>query len=201
MAQQDKATLKQAFQTGQSPTGSDFANLIDSQLNLAETGEQTVNGSVNYAGGATFASLSAATVGGAVGTFTTLNAGSASITTITAGTATFAQIGFSAGGTVTQTGEKTSAVTLNTLCGTITMSNAALTAATAVTFALKNSRIGLTDTVITNIVSSATFGAYALSVSNIRANSARISLHNLQSAGTLSEAVQVRFAVLKTLDS
>ena len=30
MAQQDKATLKQSFQTGDAPTGSEFANLIDS---------------------------------------------------------------------------------------------------------------------------------------------------------------------------
>jgi len=47
MAQQDKATLKQAFETGDAPTGSDFENLIDSQLNLAETTAQTINGPVN----------------------------------------------------------------------------------------------------------------------------------------------------------
>jgi len=66
MSQQDKATLKTAFQTGDSPTGADFDNLIDSQLNLAETASQTINGPVNFAGGITFATVSAALAGASV---------------------------------------------------------------------------------------------------------------------------------------
>lgn len=66
MSQQDKATLKTAFQTGDSPTGADFDNLIDSQLNLAETASQTINGPVNFAGGITFAAVSAALAGASV---------------------------------------------------------------------------------------------------------------------------------------
>jgi hypothetical protein len=201
MSEQDRATLKQAFATGQSPTGSDFANLIDSALNLAETASQTINSPINFAGGFSAASLSAATVGAAQGTFTTLNASSANITNLVGTTAKFTQIEFAAGGTVTQTGEKTSAVTLNAMCGTITMANAALTAQASVTFALKNTRIAATDAVITNVSSSATAGAYVIQVSNLRANSARLSLFNLQAAGTLSEAVQIRFAVLKATNT
>ena len=201
MSEQDRATLKQAFATGQSPTGNDFANLIDSALNLAETASQTINSPISFAGGFTSASLSAATVGGAQGTFATLNATSGTVTNLVATTARFAQIEFAAGGTATQTGEKTSAVTLNAMCGTITMAAAALTAQSSVTFALKNTRIAATDAVITNISSSATAGAYVVQVSNLRANSARLSLFNLQAAGTLSEAVQIRFAVLKATNT
>lgn len=201
MSEQDRATLKQAFATGQSPTGNDFANLIDSALNLAETASQTINSPISFAGGFTSASLSAATVGGAQGTFATLNATSGTVTSLGATTARFTQIEFAAGGTATQTGEKTSAVTLNAMCGTITMAAAALTAQSSVTFALKNTRIAATDAVITNISSSATAGAYVVQVSNLRANSARLSLFNLQAAGTLSEAVQIRFAVLKATNT
>ena len=201
MSEQDRATLKQAFATGQSPTGSDFANLIDSFLNLAETSAQTVNSPINFAGGFTAASLSAAVVAGGQGAFTTLNSSSASVTNLVATTTRFTQIEYANGGTVTQTGEKTSAVTLNAMCGTITMSNALLTAQTSVTFALKNTRVAATDAIITHVSSSATAGAYVVQVSNVRSNSARLSLFNLQASGTLSEAVQIRFAILKATNS
>lgn len=84
MAQQDKATLKQAFETGDAPTGSDFENLIDSQLNLAETTAQTINGPVNFAGGVSFATISAAVVGGNVGTFGTITASAGTFTQVSA---------------------------------------------------------------------------------------------------------------------
>lgn len=84
MAQQDKATLKQAFETGDAPTGSDFENLIDSQLNLAETTAQTINGPVNFAGGVTFATISAAVVGGNVATFGTVAASAGTFVQISA---------------------------------------------------------------------------------------------------------------------
>jgi hypothetical protein len=82
MSQRDKATLKALFQTGDAPTGSDFEDLIDSSLNLAETSVQTVAGQIDYSGGATFATISAATVGGAQGTFTAMTVTAASIITL-----------------------------------------------------------------------------------------------------------------------
>ena len=84
MAQQDKATLKQAFQTGDGPTGSDFDNLIDSQLNLQEVTAQTILGAIVFSGGVTFSTISAATVCGATGTFSILAATAATVVTLSA---------------------------------------------------------------------------------------------------------------------
>ena len=84
MAQRDKATLKALFQTGDGPSGSDYEDLIDSFLNLAETTVQTIAGNIAFSGGATYSTLSAAVVGGAQGTFSALNATAASITTLSA---------------------------------------------------------------------------------------------------------------------
>lgn len=44
MTQYNKATLKTFFETGDVPNGSDYANFIDSCLNLVETGEQDMAG-------------------------------------------------------------------------------------------------------------------------------------------------------------
>jgi len=84
MAQLDKATLKQAFQTGLGPVGSDYNSLIDSQLNLQEVTAQTILGPITFAGGASFASLSAATVGGAGAVFSTLAVTAATVVTLSA---------------------------------------------------------------------------------------------------------------------
>ena len=43
----DKATLIALFQTGDVPTGADYANMINSQVNIAETAEQTMAGKLN----------------------------------------------------------------------------------------------------------------------------------------------------------
>lgn len=46
----NKAALTAVFETGDTPQGADFANLIDSNLNLAETGSQAVAGSIAAVG-------------------------------------------------------------------------------------------------------------------------------------------------------
>lgn len=47
MTTYNKATLKTFFQTGDVPTGTDYANFIDSYVNLVETTEQTMAGPLN----------------------------------------------------------------------------------------------------------------------------------------------------------
>lgn len=101
-----------------------------------------------------------------------------------------------AGGAVTQLTSKSTGVTLNTMCGTITMNNAALNTVTSVQFVLTNSNIAATDVLIVNLKSANTAGSYFVSVDALGAGSATISLRNY-SGGNLSEAVVLQFVVIK----
>jgi hypothetical protein len=100
-----------------------------------------------------------------------------------------------AGGTVTQATNKSTGVTLNKLCGTITMNAAALAAATTVSFALTNSFIAATDLLVVQHTSGGTLGAYNIAVTPA-AGSATISVRNVHT-GSLSEAIVLRFALIK----
>ena len=105
------------------------------------------------------------------------------------------------GGTVTQATSKSTPVTLNKKCGTITMNNAALTASHLgnhiVSFTLTNSTIAATDVVVLNHASAGTAGKYALNA-QAAAGSASINVTNI-SEGSLSEAIVIRFAVIKAV--
>ena len=101
------------------------------------------------------------------------------------------------GGAVTQATSKSTAVTLNKKCGTVTLNNAALAADAIVTFTLTNSTIAATDVVVLNHASAGTAGKYALNA-QAAAGSASINVTNI-SAGSLSEAIVVRFAVVKAV--
>jgi len=112
-----------------------------------------------------------------------------------------AEIGYSAAaqGTVTQATDKSTGVTLNKSAGRITMNNAALAGATAVSFILTNSFISANDTMIVNIGSNTTgsaLGAYTTYVSYLAAGSALITLRNLTASTSYSEAVIINFAII-----
>ena len=98
-----------------------------------------------------------------------------------------------AGGTVTQATSKSTGVTLNNVCGNITMNNAALSA--AVTFTLTNSAIATGDLLVINHVSGGTAGAYTFTP-QCGSGSASITVRNV-SGGSLSEAIVIKFAVFK----
>jgi hypothetical protein len=106
-------------------------------------------------------------------------------------------IGYSvgAGGTIVQATNKSTGVTLNTVCGTITMNAAALAADTAVSFTLTNSAIAAGDRIILQHDSVGTSGAYLLNA-QCAAGSAVITVRNI-STGSLSEAIVIGFAVIK----
>ncbi len=108
------------------------------------------------------------------------------------------QIGYTAAaqGTVTQATSKSTGVTLNKSVGQITMNNAALAGADAVSFTLTNSFISAKDIIILNIASGATAAAYTVYVSSLSAGSAVITLRNLTAATSLSEAVVISFAII-----
>jgi hypothetical protein len=99
-------------------------------------------------------------------------------------------------GTVTQATSKSTGVTLNKSAGVITLNNAALAAATTVSFTLTNSLISANDTVILTLANSgATAGAYTAIVSALTTGSATISVRNI-TAGSLSEAIVLNFCVI-----
>lgn len=103
-----------------------------------------------------------------------------------------------AGGTVTQATSKTTAVTLNTACGDITMSNSALSAGSLATFTLTNSNIQTGDVLIINHVSGGTAGAYFMNA-QCGSGLASINVRNILFVGSLSEAIVVRFVLIKAV--
>lgn len=108
------------------------------------------------------------------------------------------ELGYTAAatGSVTQQTSKSTGVTLNTSCGTITMNNAALAGATNASFTLTNNKISAQDALILSIVSGpATAGSYTLWTTALAAGSAQITLRNI-TAGSLSEAVVFNFVIV-----
>jgi hypothetical protein len=101
------------------------------------------------------------------------------------------------GGTVTQSVNKTQGVTLNAATGTITMNNAGLNANTTVSFVLTNSSIAANDMVLIEHVSGGTMGSYNVGPISPAAGSATIYIRNV-TAGNLSEAIVLRFVIIKS---
>ena len=105
--------------------------------------------------------------------------------------------GYGAGrGTITQGTNKSTGVTLNAPCGAITMNGAALNADTTVSFTLTNSSITANDILVLNHISGGTAGAYVLNA-QAAAGSASVNVRNI-TAGSLSEAIVIGFAIIKT---
>jgi len=105
-----------------------------------------------------------------------------------------------AGGSVTQgAGAKTNAVTLNRPTGVIVTDNAALAGDTAVTFNLSNSVIEATDIVVVSHISGGTLGSYNFAVAPAAGN-ANIVIRNI-TTGSLSEALTLRFIVIKSVNA
>jgi hypothetical protein len=111
--------------------------------------------------------------------------------------ATTGAFGYISGtGTITQATNKATAVTLNGPGGRITLNGAALAADTTVSFTLTNSSITANDVLILNHLSAGTAGSYLLNA-QAAAGSASINVRNITS-GSLSEAIVIGFAVIKT---
>ena len=103
------------------------------------------------------------------------------------------------GGAVTQLTSKTTGVTLNKSNGKITMeATTAIGIAASVVFTLTNSFIAVTDAVIANIATGGTANAYTVDVLTVAAGSVGLRVSNI-TAGILSEAVVVSFAIIKAV--
>ena len=139
-------------------------------------------------------------IGGAA-RFQVTKAGEVTAASSIRSTSASAGVGYAtgAGGAVTQLTSKATAVTLNAICGQITMHNASLTHQTPVAFTLTNSAIAADDVVVVSVKSGGTAGAYLVSAGAVAAGSCSITLFNCQTAGNLSEAVVLSFAVIKAV--
>ena len=103
---------------------------------------------------------------------------------------------FSAYGTVTQTGNKATGVTLNKSAGTITTSNAQLAPSAEVAFIVTNSQVSASDTVVVNIASGATATfAYVISVVTVQDGAFTINLSNV-SSNAYTDALKINYAVI-----
>jgi hypothetical protein len=104
------------------------------------------------------------------------------------------------GGTVTQGTNKATGVTLNKICGEITLNAALLAANTTVTFTLTNSKITAEDHILVTHVSGGTLGAYGVGGIVPAAGSATLYVRNLTSGG-LSEAIVLKYTVFLSANS
>lgn len=142
--------------------------------------------------------------GFSVGTGTDLGAGGILANTSIKSQGATGGIGYAtgAGGTGTQASSKSTTTTLSPsacICGQVTMNAAALAAATIVSFTLTNTAIAATDVLILNHISGGTVGAYTLNA-QAAAGSATINVRN-NTAGSLSEAIVIQFAVIKAVNA
>jgi hypothetical protein len=174
-----------------------YAGSQNLSIGVANTGK-----SINFFTGGTLAANERVriTQGLSVGTTTDPGAGAVLATSSIKSSSASAGVGYTtgAGGAVTQLTSKTTAVTLNAICGQITTVNTSLAAGAEAAFTLNNTAIEANDVVIVNIKSGATAGAYLVSVGAVAAGSCSITLSNA-SAGALAEAVVLQFAVIKSV--
>lgn len=109
-----------------------------------------------------------------------------------------------AGSAVTQLTSKSTGVTLNNVCGQITMAATSLAANTSVSFTLTNSSIAATDVVIVNAANVAgaapTANTYIVTVDSVLAGSCRIHVRNT-SAAAAAQVLVLNFAVIKAVNA
>jgi hypothetical protein len=185
----DALTVFTAIKFNVTDTASDAGSLLQ-DLQVGGVSKYSVSKAGNVSAAGTLAITGASTLTGAVTFKSSAKSDSPS-----------AGVGYAtgAGGAETQLTSKSTGVTLNKICGTITMHNAQLNRETAVSFTLTNSAIAATDLVVVNIKSGATANAYNVGVTAVAAGSCRIQLHNLLGGTDLSEAVILSFAVIKAV--
>lgn len=104
--------------------------------------------------------------------------------------------GAGSGGTVTQATSKSTAVTLNKPCGKITTAGDALAAGASVQFTCNNSLFTTTDNVVVNINGSGAALDYSIRAWTGNNGLIAFVLKN-ESGGSLSQAVNINFAIIK----
>lgn len=105
--------------------------------------------------------------------------------------------GTGAGVAVVQATNKSTAITANGMCGTITMAAGSLAAGTPVAFVVNNSSLLTTDFMIAQHASVGTISAYAVTARITSAGVAAITVRNL-TAGALDEQIVISFMVFRS---
>ena len=108
------------------------------------------------------------------------------------------QLGYanSAYGTVTQSGNKASAVTINNTAGTITTTNAQMAPNAEVAFVVNNNQVSKLDTVVINIASGATATfAYTIAVVTVTDGAFTVNLVNV-SNNAYTDTLKINFSIL-----
>lgn len=127
------------------------------------------------------------------------NADITSLTNLTGGLAVTgaATLGYNtgAGGSVTQATNKFTSVTLNKPSGKITMNNAALASGATAYFTLTNSLLSINDGLNLTLDGSFSIVSYSFRAS-VLGGSATIAVTN-ESGGSLSDALQINFEIIK----
>lgn len=106
-----------------------------------------------------------------------------------------------AGGAVTQATNRTTGVTLNTICGTITTNNASLAAEGTADFIVTNSTVAIGDVVAVCMQSGSNSGGTIVCVAIVTAGTFTIRVHNGNVASGTAEtgAILINFAVIKSV--
>lgn len=104
-----------------------------------------------------------------------------------------------AGGTVTQITTRSTGVTLNKLCGQITMDATSLAAGAEAVFIVTNSKVAATDVVVACAASGQTALTSVAVVSAVAAGSFSITVTNLSAVTADTGAMVINFIVLKSV--
>jgi len=108
-----------------------------------------------------------------------------------------------AGGAVTQITSRTTGVTVNAICGTITTDNTSLAAEGSADFIVTNSSVAIGDVVVLSIQSGENSGGTVLSVQDVTAGTFAIRVHNGNVAAGTAEtgAILINFAIIKAVSA
>lgn len=106
--------------------------------------------------------------------------------------------GTGAGGSVTQTANRTNPVTINKICGEIITVSATATAGAFVIFKVNNSTVAATDTVIVNLKDTILSGNYIINATDVTNGSFYIQTYT-PVAVIGSEALNINFSVIKSV--
>ena len=113
---------------------------------------------------------------------------------VTTGTIGYAANAF---GTVTQSNNKNTAVTLNTPSGQITTASSQLAPSASGVFVVNCSTVSTRDVVVVSVASGGTLGAYNAFISAVANGSFTVELKNVTN-NAYSEAIKLNYAIFHT---